>query len=269
MRDRKEGSFVSALIWGMALSVIVGWFPILGPLATGVAVGRKARHPLTALVAALLPALVWAGGLWFLSGREIKIGGQLLMLGPLSILGIVQASSLLAGALAGAGGNGSKIAGVAVLVAGLAYFLPKASELAKIVSNVMSATQIKYEPDKNKTCPENLKQLYTAVQLYADSWDGLLPPSDRWMTAIKPIVTKNEWLHCPEVSKGQGPKFGYAMNPELGGKRLDKIENRPNIPLFYDSKDLQIDAHGTLDTLPKPGRHTGRNNVLFADGTVK
>ena len=40
------------------------------------------------------------------------------------------------------------------------------------------------------------------------------------MTAIQPNVTKDEWLHCPEVSKGGGEKYGYAMNPDAGGKKL-------------------------------------------------
>ena len=90
------------------------------------------------------------------------------------------------------------------------------------------------------------------------------------MTAIKENV-KDEQLHCPEVSHAGESRYGYAMNPALGGKKLSDIPaaERATTAVYYDSSDLSLDAHAGLESLPSPGRHGGRNNVVYADGVVR
>jgi hypothetical protein len=265
--ENKRGSFGGALAWTLVLSAALGWLPILGPFLAGFVGGRRTRAPGRAFAAALLPAALWWSGLVWASRHELTIRGTGSSLGPLAFLGPVTAAALMGGALAGATGRAARSAGILLLAVGLLAFLPHARDAWELISLVKSAAP--YEPAKNKTCPENLKQLYNAAMLYAESWDNTLPPADRWMTAIKDNVPKDEWLHCPEVSHGQGSRFGYAMNPEVGGKKLDAIKEKDKTPLFYDSTDLKPDAHDSPASLPKPGRHTGRDNVVYVSGRVE
>lgn len=158
--------------------------------------------------------------------------------------------------------------GAVILVVGLFWFVPRARDIWQVVEQIRNA-QTPYEPKKNKTCPENLKQLYNAVMLYADSWDNALPPAEIWMSAIRENVPKDEWLHCPEVAGEGGEQYGYAMNATLGSKRVLDIKDAAKTPLFYDSTDVKMDAHDFVNSLPKPGRHGGRNNILYLDGHIE
>jgi len=196
----------------------------------------------------------------------MKMGGEEVTMGPLRFIAPAVCIALLAGAVA-ATNDAARWIGAAVLVAAIAW---TGSQLRPIVDVMkqLAPQGTAYHPEQNKTCPENLKQLYTAVSLYADSWDGVLPAADHWMTAIKDNVPNDVWLRCPDAASGAG-NHGYAMNPALGGKKLADIANRAKTPLFYDSSDLKADAHGGPETMPVPGRHTGRDNVVYVDGQVR
>lgn len=135
--------------------------------------------------------------------------------------------------------------------------------------------QTRYEPEKNKACPENLKSLYVAFSMYAENWDGL-PPSANWLDndEITSKVRENTWLHCPQVSNRTDDKYGYAYNDavagrKLNGKPLKDMPDAAKTPLLYDSTTLTKGAHDAFTTLPKPGRHGGRNNILYCDGHVE
>src|SRR5438477_8163064 len=157
MADKPEGSFSRAFWLSLILAVIIGWIPALGPLLAGLAGGRAARQPTRAFVAALLPAAIWGIALWYLSRTEIKLGGQYVVAGPLAFLAPVQAAGLLGGALIGSAGAAARIVGLLIFAAGLGYSVPKGNEVAKLVSEIVSATRVTaYEPEKNKSCPENL-----------------------------------------------------------------------------------------------------------------
>jgi hypothetical protein len=135
----------------------------------------------------------------------------------------------------------------------------------------------KDEPKDRQTCEENLKSLYTAFKFYVQDWDAL-PPAKDWMENPDLVskVTKNSWLHCPSVSSGADDKFGYAYNADmagkplkLSGKPLNELPNAANTVLLYDSGTLDKSTSDNASSQPKPGRHDGKNFVLFADGTVK
>ncbi len=134
-----------------------------------------------------------------------------------------------------------------------------------------------YKPETNKTCPENLKGLYNAFTQYAELNDAL-PPADKWEenTDFTSRVPQDAWLHCPVVSNGHDDKFGYAYNAALGGKKLNlngkplnTLPNAAKTPLLYDSTNLSKNAQDAVTSLPKPGRHGGRNNILYLDGHVE
>lgn len=262
---------MSAVAWMLGLSVALCWLPVVGPFLAGWAGGRRLRRPSAAFFAALIPAALWWGLFAWASQNEFKIGGQSLVLGPLRWLGPLTAAALIGGALVGSEGRGTSLLGGLLLLIGLAWFVPKARQVWSIAQEIR-AGQARYEPAKNITCPDHLKRLYDATRLYADSWDGYLPPAERWMTALTDEAQRfaeAEWLHCPDVSRSGEAIYGYAMNAALGGKRLDEVEDKERTPLFYDSTDLRKDAHDAVASLPTPGRHTGRNNVVYLDGKVE
>jgi len=133
----------------------------------------------------------------------------------------------------------------------------------------------KYEPNANLDCPENLRKLYIAFEKYAEDHDAL-PAANNWMSDEdwKAFVQKDEWLHCPEVSNRHDAKFGYAFNDalggrKLGGKKLNALPDAAKTPLLYDSTNLEPNAHDAVNSLPRPGRHQGRNNILYCDGHVE
>ncbi len=124
-------------------------------------------------------------------------------------------------------------------------------------------------------CANNLRNLWSAFNLYAQDWDAL-PPAAGWENNNDLIskVRKNQWLHCPAVSNGHDNNYGYAYNDKIAGKSLgDKssLKEMPDaskMPLLYDSTNLSKNAHDSFTSLPKPGRHHGHDNVLYLDGHV-
>jgi prepilin-type processing-associated H-X9-DG protein len=271
--DRPKPSLISQFLTTLVLSVLLVWLPALGPFIAAYITAKRVKSLIKALPAAIAAAAVWVIGLWLLSRTELKIGGQHATIGPLSWLGWASGGSILAGCLAGSAmsggrGRGLVLAGAALLIACASGDVMVARDVLAIIKQVLPSEPA-YKPELNKTCPDNLKQLYTAMMIYADSWDGTLPPADGWLDKIKDNVSQNEWLHCPEVSPERtGTKYGYAYNEEVAGKRISELQDAGKTPLIYDSTNLEPGAHDAAASLPKPGRHAGRNNVVFVDGNV-
>jgi hypothetical protein len=203
--------------------------------------------------------------------HAVTIKGNAVTLGPpMNALALATWAAILSGALIASPGRRGKIAGTVLLAGGIFNFVPQVSQLYNSVRFLGDAAKVdSVEVVVNKTCPENLKSLYNAVKFYAEEWDDTLPPADHWATAIRDKITKDEWLHCPVVSTRTDEKYGYAMNPALGGKRLSEIKDPANTPLFYDASDLKLDAHDPPTQMPKPGRHGGADNLVTVSGDVK
>ena len=111
--------------------------------------------------------------------------------------------------------------------------------------------------------------------MYVQDNDAL-PPGDNWNTNEELVskVRQNEWLHCPSVSNRTDDKFGYALNEALLGKKLQgktlkELPDAAKTPLLFDSSNLAVNAYGDLSLLPIPGRHQGKNNILYCDGHVE
>jgi prepilin-type processing-associated H-X9-DG protein len=115
--------------------------------------------------------------------------------------------------------------------------------------------------------------------MYADDYQDYYPPSRNWMLAVGPYLDKPDRLHCPTVSQPGDSTFGYAMNSALGGALRSKVEEPGKMAAVFDSANVGRDASNELKSLPRPGRHRGResrgqqikpgNNIGYADGSVK
>ena len=269
MSEENRPSVARASTWMAILSALIGGIPIIGPLIAGYIGGRKAGSAGAALASAIIPSVIMGVGLYLLSRQEVKLKHDEVHLGFLYFLIPVTVTGLVGGALLGSNSRSAKVVGLIIAAIGIGHFARYANEVYSAVKQLQPQAAPRELTAADKACPERLKSLYNAIQAYADSWDDSLPPADRWVTALRDPnqpFAEEDLVRCPQVPAGE---YGYAMNPELGGKKRADISDPAGTPLLYDSAETAMDAHGGPDTRPQPGRHGGKNSVVYADGTVK
>jgi hypothetical protein len=264
----------AALAVTTALSILLAPLLVLGPFIAGFAGGRRAKESTAAFGAALIPALLWAAAWWWITEHNWRIGSQTINLAALGLRVLAPATALaiIGGALAGSNRRPGRAVGGMLVIFALGWVAVNMRDAYNVYRTVMPQGGDAAPVAENKTCPDHLKKLYDAVKIYAESYDDTLPPADRWMTALTDPtqqLAEEPWLHCPEVSQPGGSEYGYAMNAAVGGKRLSEIQDQDKTPLFYDSSKREKDAHDNLESLPQPGRHGGRNNVVMVNGTAR
>ncbi len=64
--QKRQGSIGSAILWMFVLSILLFWLPIIGPLIAGFVGGRKAGTVGDAILAVILPGIVFGVLLFFL-----------------------------------------------------------------------------------------------------------------------------------------------------------------------------------------------------------
>jgi hypothetical protein len=127
--------------------------------------------------------------------------------------------------------------------------------------------------DKARTqiCLSNMKVLGQAILVYEADNDAKLPPSDRWSDAIRPFIpasakvppSTKTFFNCPEA----GNKPAFAMNDAATeSKRTTPVGQTV---LLFESSMGGMNAHDSMASLIRPGRHRGGNNYLFSDGKAK
>lgn len=91
------------MLWMFVLSILLFWMPIVGPLIAGFVGGRKAGTIGTAILAAVLPGLVFGLALFFLASlfTGMPLLGMLAGAGGLA-LAFAHIGPLLLGAILGA-----------------------------------------------------------------------------------------------------------------------------------------------------------------------
>lgn len=258
-------------------------FMFTGGLAVGLRtkdVNRSGKR--LALGVAAIALLLIAGTLPY----ALPIFHGKLVIGPVVTMLATYLTCALAAALLGGFGTGRKHSknlpgGIALYVVvtigvtglALASVFSLLNPIAALVKEYGSSK--KYNPQADKDCTGNLQSLYLGFEKYVE-YNDALPPAETWedQDDFKGAIQKDEWLHCPLVSNRHDNKFGYAYNAalskrKLGGKPLKEMPDAAKTPLLYDSADLAKNAHDGLTSLPKPGRHSGKNNILFCDGHIE
>jgi hypothetical protein len=69
---QRQGSIASAIVWMFILSILLFWLPVIGPFIAGFVGGRKAGTVGDAILAVLLPGVVFAV-LLFLLGTALTM----------------------------------------------------------------------------------------------------------------------------------------------------------------------------------------------------
>ena len=245
----------------------------------GVAMGRASergsRTDSAAVVVCVLLFLALIGGTWPLAQKN----GSLITITAVCFA-LALDFGLLGGLLAGRQLRSNKsVWNVStflslLLIAGLlGYAHTRFQKVEAAVQEIgIDTTATKDDPVADKDCPENLKSIYQAFERYVEDTGGL--PAAKWLDdeELTSKILKNEWEHCPSVSNRKDDKYGYAFNIALAGKKVKSLKEIPdaaNTPLLYDSTSLAKSAADKAESLPKPGRHNGTNNILYCDGTVK
>ena len=91
------------MIWMFVLSILLFWLPVAGPLIAGFVGGRKAGNIGNAILAVILPAILFGAVLFFLGSvlTGVPLLGLIAGAGG-AILALSHVAPLLVGAIAGA-----------------------------------------------------------------------------------------------------------------------------------------------------------------------
>ena len=126
---------------------------------------------------------------------------------------------------------------------------------------VNRGSAVSRDPSKY-ACLSSMKHTVTGMLMYADDNDSHVPPAG-WMEPLFHYVKDERMFRCPNVAEGG---FGYAINRFLAGKKLVTSKEAELMPLLHETKDLGRNVCEYFPQTPIPGRHSGSNNVVFADG---
>ena len=126
------------------------------------------------------------------------------------------------------------------------------------------------EKARQVSCLSNLKQQSLAVIMYSQDYDETLPPKNaKWMDLAAANLKNEKTFHCPSLKGGVG--YGYAMNPEPLGKKVEKIAHPEDVPLIFDSAatptERNVLASPESSLAPRHSRNMA--NIAFLDGHAK
>ncbi len=270
---------IGSIIWLAMLALAVAALVSFG---VGVVLGSHRGHPKVSQgIAAVIVAIVYA--VLLIGVHSLSVSGTLVVIQTLLLIQILTLP-LIIGFVTGQYRRRDRkditryasVTAALLSIVVLVWFERNIRAVVTIAKDAgLLQTGVKYEPEKNKACPDNLTSLYNALTIYAQDWDAL-PPAANWLDNddLTSKIRQNEWLHCPAVSNRQDDKYGYAYNDavagrKLNGKKLKELPDAAKTPLLYDSTNLAKNAYDAVTSLPKPGRHSGRNNILYLDGHVE
>lgn len=117
------------------------------------------------------------------------------------------------------------------------------------------------EAARTSSCQSNIKQLATAMHVYAADYDDALPPGDKWCDLLQTKVATPEVYVCPNVSE---MKCGYGLNSSIF--QLRDVTAPDGVVMLYES-DGGWNAYGPQGAMISVPRH-GKYNIAFVDGHV-
>jgi prepilin-type processing-associated H-X9-DG protein len=112
-------------------------------------------------------------------------------------------------------------------------------------------------------CRSNLKQLATAVLMYAQDYDERMPPATDWASLLAPHLkgSDKDVFHCP-ATEAPG---SYGMNSALSGVRQEDIDQPARTVMLFEVDAPTRSFAGGANEMARH-RHSGAPNVCYADG---
>ena len=131
------------------------------------------------------------------------------------------------------------------------------------------------EHARGMTSLSNLRQIGLALIMYAQANEGRLPDADGWVDALLPQWSdvKDKGFHAEALfhdptAPGEEP-WNYAFNRALSGARLADLKDPSATVMVFESTAGVKNASDKGQSLPRPGRHTGGDYFVFADGRTR
>lgn len=125
------------------------------------------------------------------------------------------------------------------------------------------------EHSRQTNCLSNSRQMSQASLMYAQDYDDKFPNAGNWMDLTQKYTTPGSWggsvYKCPSVQSG----YGYAYNTAMSQLKTEKIENSSETVLIFESTKTVRNANDPVASIPDYGRHSGGNNIGYADGHAK
>lgn len=118
------------------------------------------------------------------------------------------------------------------------------------------------------TSVERMEELARGMTIYANDYDDLYPPTDRWVDAIDPYVRFEGAFNSPAV-EAAGGRYGYAFNAALAGNSTHAVQDPYDTVLIFDSTVLARNATAPTSTMPAPPRYGTRNTISYVTGRVQ
>jgi prepilin-type processing-associated H-X9-DG protein/prepilin-type N-terminal cleavage/methylation domain-containing protein len=177
--------------------------------------------------------------------------------------------------------------------------------IAVLAAMLLPALQSARGKSRQVVCVNNLKQIYSAMVMYANDYDGWLPRANNgtpppyyneshWGAYIIPYTGQQVMVEeiagtkyatgifdCPANSKTGSVYYDYGMNYWCGGwdtepqKKLDNCIN-PSMKVLLADTDSNKSSGGwspilnvTGSSYPPDPRHNNGSSVVFADGHVE
>jgi prepilin-type processing-associated H-X9-DG protein len=126
------------------------------------------------------------------------------------------------------------------------------------------------EKARTTSCISNLKQQGLGTLMYAQDYDGILPPAQGWMDKLVPYIRNENVYHCPTAKpSGEEKAYGYAFNNTISIVNVMKLPTPQTTGMIFDSNNNGRSASVKGAIYPTPARHSQKNNVAFADGHAK
>ena len=133
----------------------------------------------------------------------------------------------------------------------------------------------------SKQCLANLKEVNTAISLYAGDNGVTFPRAENWADVLAPQYLEDiNRLVCPSaqptpeqlagLKNGEGPgvPIGYAVFRPLVCLPTSRFADPAKTPVVFDSTDIRRDAVADITTLDL--RHVGKvGNISFSDGHIE
>ncbi|HXG49175.1 MAG TPA: DUF4190 domain-containing protein [Methylomirabilota bacterium] len=111
-------------------------------------------------------------------------------------------------------------------------------------------------------CAAQLRQLVTALRLYAADNSDMLPAATNWCDALQPHLTASTAFVCP--ADPGGPPCSFGFNERLSGREEGQIN--PRTVVFFEMNG-SWNASGGPESIVS--RHRGTYVIAFADGSVE
>jgi hypothetical protein len=147
------------------------------------------------------------------------------------------------------------VGGCAVIAIGAAILFPVFSQARLAAKDTQSMS--------------NLKQIGTALQIYASETDGRLPNATRWQEDLidARLVRDATIFEDPILGVGGGRVHGYAMNLAANGVNIFALSSPDRSVVTFTSKVLAADAAGAEGSVRLTPR--GKALIGFADGSCR